>query len=547
MLSQNNVIRNNKSGETRMISGVMLLTVSTLICKIIGLLFKIPIINIVGIDGMAYFSSAYNIYMLMNSIAAAGLPVALSILVSRNRARGNYSNLTKIFNISMCLFLALGLAGTAVLYFGAESYSIAIGMAGSSAAVKAIAPTLLFICISGAIRGYFQGYEIMFPTAVSQIIEAVGKLALGVGFASYCVNIGMNSSKTAAAAVTGLSSGVLISVIYLIIHLFIFKKKQKLCCELDLCNSESNRKILYDLFVIAFPITLSSCITSLTSLADTALITNRLVYGGFSTDAAVSLYSSYTNLAIPLFNLPPALITSIGISLIPTLSSSIAKGDEIESKKTFSVALRLCCMLALPASAGLAVFAKPILLLLYPSEVEACTFAAPLLSVLSAAIVFTCLITVCNSTLQAYMKTSLPIVSMAIGAAVKIAVEYILVGSNFGIYGAPVSTLACTFTILLLDLLFVTIYTPQRFAVLSFAKTFAATAVAIGFSAVIYRCLTYTGMGLLMALILSICVAVLMYSLFVLLFKVVSYSDIAGIGYLRPIAVFLKKYKLISK
>lgn len=547
MLSQNNVIRNNKSGETRMISGVMLLTVSTLICKIIGLLFKIPIINIVGIDGMAYFSSAYNIYMLMNSIAAAGLPVALSILVSRNRACGNYSNLTKIFNISMCLFLVLGLAGTAVLYFGAESYSIAIGMDGSSAAVKAIAPTLLFICISGAIRGYFQGYEIMFPTAISQIIEAVGKLALGVGFASYCVNIGMNSSKTAAAAVTGLSSGVLISVIYLIIHLFIFKKKQKFRCELDLCNSESNRKILYDLFVIAFPITLSSCITSLTSLADTALITNRLVYGGFSTDAAVSLYSSYTNLAIPLFNLPPALITSIGISLIPTLSSSIAKGDEIESKKTFSVALRLCCMLALPASAGLAVFAKPILLLLYPSEVEACTFAAPLLSVLSAAIVFTCLITVCNSTLQAYMKTSLPIVSMAIGAAVKIAVEYILVGSNFGIYGAPVSTLACTFTILLLDLLFVTIYTPQRFAVLSFAKTFAATAVAIGFSAVIYRCLTYTGMGLLMALILSICVAVLMYSLFVLLFKVVSYSDIAGIGYLRPIAVFLKKYKLISK
>ena len=145
------------------------------------------------------------------------------------------------------------------------------------------------------------------------------------------------------------------------------------------------------------------------------------------------------------------------------------------------------------------------------------------------------------------MKTFLPIVSMAIGAAVKIAVEYILVGSNFGIYGAPVSTLACTFTILLLDLLFVTIYTPQRFAILSFAKTFAATAVAIGFSAVIYRCLTYTGMGLLMALILSICVAVLMYSLFVLLFKVVSYSDIAGIGYLRPIAVFLKKYKLISK
>lgn len=547
MLSQNNVIRNNKSDGARMISGVMLLTVSTLICKIIGLLFKIPIINIVGIDGMAYFSSAYNIYMLMNSIAAAGLPVALSILVSRNRACGNYSNVTKIFFTSMLLFLALGIAGTLVLYMGAESYSAAIGIEASAPAVKAIAPTLLFICISGAIRGYFQGHEMMSPTAVSQIIEAVGKLSLGVGLAAYCVNAGMNSSDTAAAAaVVGLSAGVLISVIYLIIRLVIFNKKHKVYRETNSAKSESNRKILYDLFVIAFPITLSSCITSLTSLADTALITNRLVESGFSSDAAVSLYSSYTNLAIPLFNLPPALITSIGISLIPALSGAIAKGAELESKKTFSVGIRLCCMLALPASAGLAVFAKPILLVLYPSETEACTFAAPLLSVLSAAIVFSCLITVCNSTLQAYMKTSLPIVSMAIGAVVKIAVEYILVGSNIGIYGAPVSTVACTFTILLLDLIFITIYTPQRFAIISFAKIFAATVVGIGFSAVLYSYLTYIGVGLLMSLITSICVAVLMYSLFALLFKVVSYSDIAGVKFLKPIADFLKKYKLIS-
>ena len=101
MLSDNNVIGiNNKSGN-RMVSGVMLLTVSTLICKIIGLLFKIPIINIVGIDGMAYFSSAYNIYMLLNSISAAGLPVALSILVSKNRACANYSNIKKVFSVSL--------------------------------------------------------------------------------------------------------------------------------------------------------------------------------------------------------------------------------------------------------------------------------------------------------------------------------------------------------------------------------------------------------------------------------------------------------------
>ncbi len=546
MLSENNVIGTNKKSGSRMISGVMLLTFSTLICKIIGLLFKIPIINIVGIDGMAYFSSAYNIYMLLNSIAAAGLPVALSILVSKNRACENYSNVRKIFFASLFLFLILGISGTLILDFGADFYSVAIGIDDSSPAVKAIAPTLLFICISGAIRGYFQGHEIMAPTAVSQLIESVGKLVLGVGLAAYCVNAGMNSAYTAAAAVTGLSAGVLISVIYLIIHLLIYNKKYNEYCNKNSAHTDSNRKILYELFVIAFPITLSSCVTSLTSLADTALITNRLVDSGFSSGAAVSLYSSYTNLAIPLFNLPPALITSIGISLIPALTGAVARGAVAESKKTFTVALRLCCMLAIPAAAGLAVFAKPILLVLYPAEAEACTFAAPLLSVLSAAIVFSCLITVCNSTLQAYMKPSLPIVSMAVGAIVKIVAEYILVGSNIGIYGAPLSTVACTFTILILDLIFITIYTPQRFALISLAKTFAAAAAGIGLSGVLYSFMVYKGVGLLMSLTTSILFAVAMYAFFALLFKVVTYTDISGVKILKPIADFLKKYKFIS-
>lgn len=541
-MPDNNVIVTNKTSGNRMISGVVLLTFSTLLCKIIGLLFKIPIINIVGIDGMAYFSSAYNIYMLLNSIAAAGLPVALSILVAKNRAYKNYLNVKKVFLVSLLLFLLLGVLGSMALYFGADAYSKAIGIKGASLAVKAISPTLLFICVSGAIRGYFQGYEIMTPTAVSQLIESLGKLVLGVALASYCVKAKMDSSYAAAFAIIGLSAGVLISIIYLMIHLGIFCNRHK---RYTIANPsarpDGSKKILHDLFVIAFPITLSSCVTSLTSLADTALITNRLVYGGFSSDAAVSLYSSYTNLAIPLFNLPPALITSIGISLLPALTGAVARGAVVESKKIFSVAFRLCCMLALPAAAGLAVFSKSILLVLYPAEAEACTFAAPLLSVLSSAIVFSCLITVCNATLQAYMKSSLPIVSMAAGAVVKIVVEYVLVGSSWGIYGAPISTVACTFTILILDLFFITIYTPHRLDFYSLVKILIATMASIGLSALLYNFLIYKGIGLLMSLTVSVFLSLFTYTLFTLLLKVITYTDIANVKILKPIAVVLKK------
>ena len=546
MQSGYNKIGINTKYGNRMVSGVMLLTLSTLICKIIGLLFKIPIINIVGIDGMAYFSAAYNIYMLLNSLSAAGLPIALSILVSKSLASGKYSNVKKTFRISSVLFLLLGVLGTLVLYFGADYYSEVIGICEASLAVKAIAPTLLFICISGAIRGYFQGYEFMVPTAISQLIESVGKLVLGVGLACFCVNLGKDSTFSAAAAVAGLSAGVMISVVYLVIHLACFnKRRSKINVNDGFNGSDSGKKILHDLFIIAFPITVSSCVTSLTSLADTALITNRLVSGGFSTDTAVGLYSSYTNLAIPLFNLPPALITSIGISLIPALSGAVERGAERESKKTFSVALRLCCMLALPSAAGLAVFAKPILCTLYPNEIEACTFAAPLLCVLSSAIVFSCLITVCNATLQSYMRPSLPIVSMAIGAIVKIVLEYILVGTDLGIYGAPISTVACTFTILLLDIFFITLYTPQRIVIWPIAKIFASSIVGVGVGAVVYHFIN-KGSSDLLVLMLALVITCAMYAILLLIFGAVTYSDIAPIKFLKPIADKLKKYKLIK-
>ncbi len=523
----------------------MLLAASTFLCKIIGLFFKIPIINIVGIDGMANFSSAYNIYMLLNSIAAAGLPVALSILVSKNRARGYSGNIKKIFRSALTVFLLLGIAGTLSLYFGADAYSAFIGIESSAPAVKAIAPTLLFICISGAIRGYFQGYEIMLPTALSQLLESLGKLVLGVGFALYAIKIGMDSSYAAAAAVVGLSSGVFLSAVYLVVRLMIFSRKTNRISSEDGLVKDSNKKILYDLFVIAFPITLSSCVTSLTSLADTALITNRLVYGGFSSDAAVTLYSSYTNLAIPLFNLPPALITAIGVSLIPALTSAITRNAKDESKRIFTSAIRLCNAFAIPAAAGIAVFAKPILLAIYPSEAEACNFAAPLLSILSAAIVFSCLTTVCNATLQAYMKPALPIVSMAAGALVKIAVEYILVGSNVGIYGAPISTVACTLSILIADLIFIAIFTPQRIELFSLLKIFAATSLSVGLSAVLFKLLLNCGASELLTLAISIITAICLYIVSALLFGVVSYDDLISLGAWNSLAEKLKKLKLI--
>ena len=250
-----------------LLNGVIVLTASTLISKVIGLLFKIPIIGIVGIDGMAYFSAAYNIYMLLNSVSAAGLPVALSILISKNIAEGKGANVSKIFSVAMLIFAALGTICTVALYFGAEAYSEAVGMKEAATAVKAISPTLLFICFCGGIRGYFQGFKLMNPTAVSQLLESGGKLILGIAFAYLAVSNKRNSSDTAAAAVAGLSLGVLVSLVYLLAR-FIFSNK-KLIASINKKADDTPQNtsdIIKALLYIALPITLTEACLPKTSL-----------------------------------------------------------------------------------------------------------------------------------------------------------------------------------------------------------------------------------------------------------------------------------------
>ena len=169
-----------KKAGKRYVGGMLILSASTLLCKVIGLLFKIPMLRIIGIEGMAYFSSAYHIYMLLLTMSTAGLPVALSMMTAKSAARGDRSEVSRIWQVSLSLLLPLGVIGTAVLYFGAGYFAEWISIPGAEYAIKAISPTLFFICVSSAARGYFQGHEIMTPTALSQLIESLSKLLLGL-------------------------------------------------------------------------------------------------------------------------------------------------------------------------------------------------------------------------------------------------------------------------------------------------------------------------------------------------------------------------------
>ena len=210
------------------ISGVLLLSLSTVAVKVIGLAFKIPMLSLLGTDGMGYFNSAYEIYALLCVVATAGLPTALSMLVSSARARGEGERIRKTFRSALALFTAIGMIGSAVMVLFSQKLAEAIGNPDARLSIVAIAPTLLIICISSAIRGYAQGFEYMSPTALSQLMEAAGKLAFGVIFARLALERGLELPTVAACAVAGIGVGAVISLVYLLAAMGSKKIKRQL-------------------------------------------------------------------------------------------------------------------------------------------------------------------------------------------------------------------------------------------------------------------------------------------------------------------------------
>ncbi len=429
------------------LSSVACLTAAAVAVKLIGVFYKIPLVSMIGIEGMAYFLAAYHIYTLLFMISTAGLPVAVSILVSRRLAQNDGRGAESVFSAAFKLFCVIGVLGSAFMYIFADAVAASIKIPEAALSLRAIAPALLFVCLSSAVRGYFQGRGTMYPTAISQVIESAGKLALGLLFCSIGQRLGCAPHELSAYAIAGISAGSLLSAIYL----FFLKLRHK--------NSDGRarreRKIFIELLRIAAPITLGAAVISLTGVIDTALVSSRLQAAGFSAAEANSMYSSYGNLAIPLFNLVPSFISPIAVTVAPMLASAAECGDRERERAILMSALRLTALIAIPAALGLALFSEPILLMLYPSQKNAVGLAAPMLTVLAPAIFSSCLITVTNAVLQSYGRERLPIVSMLLGVGVKTAVEYFLLASpSVGIFAAPISTLSCDLTIVSLNLYF---------------------------------------------------------------------------------------------
>lgn len=586
--------------KQNVLNGAMILIVATALVKVIGAVYKIPLTGIIGSLGRGYFASAYNIYTPIYAISMAGLPVAVSTIVSRNAALGKYRDVKQVMKITFPLFLALGLVGSGVLLVAAKPYVTSVGSPLAIYSVIAIAPSTLFCCIMSTYRGYYEGLNNMYPTAISQVIESLGKLIFGLAFSYGIVDyaekqiaatgsvfgqtIATESDKAivyamaAAAAILGVTLGTVLGAIYTILrHKF---KKDGISKEM-LINSPlaaPRRDIVKELVSIAGPAALSSLVLNVTNFIDTWMIQNRLksvvatsydvIYGAYgdSIDAAgvakdtvhTFLYGAYDT-TLDFRNLVPTIMMTLGVSAIPVISAAMAKKDMKNVNATVNTVFRTTMLIALPAGAGFFALSEPILSLLYngTENQSGIAVAAPVLALYGLMMPILTLSSPLTNILQAIGRADVPAKSLALGCAFKIGLNYILIGiPSINIKGAVFGTAFFYLLCIFYNYIVLKKETGVKIELKTVIVKPLISAVLCGASAwgsyrLLGSALTFGDMsgrlnGQSLACLISICVAVVVYAISVLLMKTLVKDDILMLPKGEKIAEILEKYKLIG-
>lgn len=462
------------------LKGSVILIASAIIAKAIGALFKIPLTNMLGGVGMSYFSCAYGLFLPVYALTATGLTTAVAKLTAESCAFGNYRNVKKIQKVSLLLFSAAGLAGTVAVAILAGPFSEKIAACPKAElSILMIAPSVFFGCLTAVYRGCWEGMRNMYPTAVSQVIEALVRLAAGLALCSYVLT---NPDKVlthfpegtdilavaAAASVLGISLSTLAGTLFLYIRGTGLENNSP---EIKLGHEESSKTIIKAIFKILIPVALGSIVTNLTSLIDLATIIRCLdksiksaapeyligKYGLNDIDPlelSEFIYGSFNGLAVTIFNLIPSITNMFGKGILPNIAESWAKKDSTAVKRLSENVIKATAFLAVPSGLGISFLAKPILLFLFPNRVQECLVSEESLIFLGVGVIFLALSFPLFSCLQAIGRADAPVKLMLIGVAVKLAGNLLLIPiPEINVSGAAISTLLCYFVIFVLSIL----------------------------------------------------------------------------------------------
>ena len=418
----------------KFLRGAMILTLAGLMVKVIGSVNRILLSRLLGGEGIGLYQMAYPVYLLLVAISSAGIPIAISIIVSEKLAQKDYANVQRVFKVSLGLMAATGLFFASSL-FVAAGWLVDGGIITDSRAyygLVALTPAVFLSTILACFRGFFQGQQMMTPSAVSQILEQFVRVMTMLVLAYILLPKGLEYA--AAGAAFGAAPGALMGLCVLTFFYFKYRARWQLASEnVGLLNSkkESVGKIAKRLLLLALPVSCANIVVPITSSIDMLLVPNRLIASGFAIDEATTLYGYLAGMAQPLILLATIPTTSLAVSLVPAVSEAFTLGDKEGIAKKAAMAMKLCCLITVPAAVGMSVMAEELSLLLYGTSKAAVAImhSGPALWLLGMQQVTT-------GVLQGMGKINIPMLNMVCGLVAKVCAVWFLTNATYNIAGA---------------------------------------------------------------------------------------------------------------
>ena len=519
--------------NSKILKGTAILGIAGIFVKILGAVFRIPLTALIGTEGMAYYGYAYPLYSLFLVIATAGIPVAISRMVSEKIAYNDFSGAQRVFRVSRWLLLAIGVFAFAVCFFGAELIAKYVSKdMGAVLPIKAIAPALIFVPVMSAYRGYFQGRQNMNPTAISQFIEQIFRVAVGLILASVMVAQGLEMA--AAGATFGATVGSIAGLLIIMLIYALNKKainyhiRQSRQIHTERRKKEKTMAIVKQILIIAIPITIGASILPLVNFADSAIVTRRLLDGGFTDVEARELWGQLSGYCNTMVGLPQVLTQAVAVAMVPAIAAAYKLRNRAEIDENINLGMRISMIIGMPCAAGMIALAEPILLLLFSSEAASAISAAPTLMVMCLGVPLMALLQTTNGILQGVNRQVLPMKNLAIGAVAKIILTYVLVAiPSLNIKGAAIGSVFVYGIALILNLRDMKRYTKVRVDfMLTYIKPTAASGIMGGCAFASYKILFGALGSNSLATLGAVVVGVIVYAVLILATKAITKEEI---------------------
>ncbi|HIT87209.1 MAG TPA: polysaccharide biosynthesis protein [Candidatus Coprocola pullicola] len=427
-----------------------ILAFAGIMVRVFGFLYRIPMTNMIGDAGNAIYSAGYYIYTFLLILSSAGLPAAISKMVSERLAVGEYRNAHKVFRVSLFVSGSLGFICMILMFVFAQQIATVLAKSPESYyCILTLSPTLFIVAIMSAYRGYFQGMNTMLPTALSQIMEQIFNaffsvylayvlLGYGVDRAAGEKNIIMGAAGGTAGTGIGALAGLLVIMFsYMLLKPVIYKKTKK---EKNRKTAETAGQIAKILLTTALPIIAGTAVFSITNLIDMNMVMRILEGSGHTHQQAQDLYGQLSGKYVTLTTLPVSISTAVATAAIPSIAASARLRQKQQVKRKMNMTLRVSMIISVPAGVGIGVLGDSIVKMLFPHATE----GGILLTVGSVSIIFLALCQTVTGVLQGIGHVKIPVIGAILGAIVKVILNALLIGiPSINVIGAVISTTGC--------------------------------------------------------------------------------------------------------